>query len=96
MASGLVEASAEAREPLPRPPIVVGRKIGETAMTAHTYSAIPAIQLETTKAEAHPLRPVFVTVLTLKIAVAAFLLGTVSLAPPVSAETSYMSVAAVE
>lgn len=39
----------------------------------------------------HPLRPVFVTVLAAKVVVAAFLLTTVSMAPPVSAETSYFA-----
>ena len=39
----------------------------------------------------HPLRPVFVTVLAAKVVVAAFLLATVSMAPPVSAEASYLA-----
>lgn len=38
---------------------------------------------------AHPLRSLFVTVLAAKFAVAAFLLATVSMAPPVSAGSSY-------
>ncbi|MFN7026051.1 MAG: hypothetical protein ACK4QP_16355 [Pseudorhizobium sp.] len=42
-------------------------------------------------APSHPLRPVFVTVLAAKVVVAAFLLATVSMAPPVSAETSYFA-----
>ncbi len=41
--------------------------------------------------QAHPLRPVFVAVLAAKVLVAAFLLTTVSMAPPVSAETSYFA-----
>lgn len=41
--------------------------------------------------QSHPLRPVFISVLTAKVVVAAFLLATVSMAPPVSAETSYFA-----
>ena len=37
----------------------------------------------------HPLTPVFISVLAAKVLVAAFLLTTVSMAPPVSAESSY-------
>lgn len=37
----------------------------------------------------HPLKPVFISVLAAKVLVAAFLLTTVSMAPPVSAEASY-------
>ncbi|TWF54540.1 hypothetical protein [Neorhizobium alkalisoli] len=62
-------------------------------MTAHTYSAIPPIELNRSNETAHPLRPVFITVIALKIVVSAFLIATVSLAPPVSAETRYMTVA---
>ncbi|MCJ8519334.1 hypothetical protein ABID21_002449 [Pseudorhizobium tarimense] len=40
-------------------------------------------------APSHPLRPVFIGVLAAKVVVAAFLLATVSMAPPVSAEASY-------
>jgi hypothetical protein len=58
-----------------------------------TYSSIPPITVATVKP--HPLRAVFVTVLTLKLAVCAFLLATVSLAPPVAADTRYMVVAAL-
>ncbi len=65
-------------------------------MIAHTYQAIPAIELDAAQAPAHPLRPVFVTVIALKVAVSVFLLATVSLAPPVAAETSYQSIASVE
>lgn len=60
-------------------------------MTAHTYSAMPPIQMSS--APAHPLRPVFITVIALKITIAAVLLATVSLAPPLSAESRYMTVA---
>jgi hypothetical protein len=63
-------------------------------MSAHTYAAMPPIEMASSSTTAHPLRPVFVTVITLKIVVSAFLLATVSLAPPVSAETRYMTVAA--
>jgi hypothetical protein len=62
-------------------------------MTAHTYSAMPPIELNRSSEPAHPLRPVFITVIALKIVVSAFLLATVSLAPPVSAEARYMTVA---
>ncbi|RWX78612.1 hypothetical protein EPK99_08400 [Neorhizobium lilium] len=65
-------------------------------MTAHTYSAIPAIELKSPSVPAHPLRPVFVTVIALKVAVSVFLLATVSLAPPVAAEGTYMSVASID
>lgn len=37
----------------------------------------------------HPLRPVFVAVLALKIAVASLLIGAAAFAPSVSAESSY-------
>ncbi|MCJ8508711.1 hypothetical protein MUU53_12395 [Rhizobium lemnae] len=37
----------------------------------------------------HPLRPVFVAVLALKIAVASLLIGAAAFAPSVSAEGSY-------
>ncbi len=56
-----------------------------------TYSALPPIVIETSKP--HPLRAVFVTVLALKVLVGAFLLATVSLAPPVAADDRYMVVA---
>jgi hypothetical protein len=62
-------------------------------MNAHTYSAMPPIELNTTKTEAHPLRPVFITVIALKVVVSAFLLATVSLAPPVAAEGQYLAAA---
>jgi hypothetical protein len=57
-----------------------------------TYTSLPPITIEAP--QAHPLRPVFVTVLALKLAVGAFLLATVSLAPPVAADQRYMVVAA--
>jgi hypothetical protein len=57
-----------------------------------TYSALPPITMpqmnQTTKP--HPLRAVFVTVITLKLAVCAFLIATASLAPPVEAGSRYM------
>lgn len=56
-----------------------------------TYSALPPITNDVPRA--HPLRAVFVTVLTLKLVVCAFLLATVSLAPPVAADTRYMVLA---
>ncbi|MGE6741660.1 hypothetical protein ACQKGC_15410 [Allorhizobium pseudoryzae] len=43
------------------------------------------------KSVGHPLRPVLITVFSLKLAVAAVLLGCVSLAPPVSAQGGYSS-----
>jgi hypothetical protein len=57
-----------------------------------TYSSIPPITIDEPKP--HPLRAVFVTVLTLKVAVCALLLATASLAPPVAADARYMVVAA--
>ena len=63
-----------------------------STMTGPTFSAIPPIGAEKTNA-ANPLKGVLITVFTLKIAVAAFLLATVSLAPPVNAESSYMTAA---
>ncbi|WP_105430147.1 hypothetical protein [Neorhizobium sp. T6_25] len=53
-------------------------------MTAQTFADLPPIRMETTTA-ANPLKSVLVTVFVLKIAIAAFLIATVSLAPPVSA-----------
>jgi hypothetical protein len=41
------------------------------------------------EASGHPLRPVLITVFSLKLVVAAVLLGCVSLAPPVSAQGGY-------
>ncbi len=65
-------------------------------MTAQTYSAIPAIELQPAQAPAHPLRPVFVTVIALKLVVSVFLLANVSLAPPIATDVSYMTVASAE
>lgn len=60
--------------------------------SAQTYSALPPITMPQSKP--HPLRAVFVTVITLKLAVCALLLATASLAPPVEAGSRYMVVAA--
>jgi hypothetical protein len=60
-------------------------------MTAQTFSAIPPIRIEAAS-PANPLKSVLVTVFALKIVIAAFLIATVSLAPPVSAESRYMTV----
>lgn len=64
-------------------------------MTAQTFSALPPISMEA-KVPANPLKGVLVTVFTLKIAVAAVLLATVSLAPPVNADARYMTVAVAQ
>jgi hypothetical protein len=61
-------------------------------MTAQTFAALPPIRMETSS-PANPLKVVLVTVFVLKIVVAAFLIATVSLAPPVSADARYMTVA---
>lgn len=61
-------------------------------MTAQTYTAMPPITLED-KPQAHPLRTVFVTVLSAKILIAALLVANVSLAPPMTQEHSYMTLA---
>ncbi len=53
-----------------------------------TYSALPPITMD--KPKPHPLRAVFVTVITLKLVVCAFLLANASLAPPVAADARYM------
>ncbi|CAN7405256.1 hypothetical protein [Neorhizobium tomejilense] len=60
--------------------------------SAQTFSALPPIRMETPGA-ANPLRSVLVTVFVLKIAIAAFLIATVSLAPPVSANAHYTTLA---
>ena len=80
--------------------IDVARQTGQTGKrdpvthqaTAQTFAALPPITTEATPA--NPLRSVLVTVFTLKIIVSAFLLATVSLAPPVSADDHYTVVAA--
>lgn len=53
-----------------------------------TYAALPPITMD--KPKPHPLRAVFVTVITLKLVVCAFLLANASLAPPVAADARYM------
>ncbi|AYD01648.1 hypothetical protein [Neorhizobium sp. NCHU2750] len=62
-----------------------------------TYSALPPITMPQTsaKSEPHPLRAVFVTVISVKLVVCALLIATASLAPPVAAGSHY-SVAASE
>jgi hypothetical protein len=60
--------------------------------TTQTFSALPPIRMETSGV-ANPLRSVLVTVFVLKIAIAAFLIATVSLAPPVSANAHYTTLA---
>lgn len=62
-------------------------------MTIQTFSALPPIEMEPA-APANPLKGVLITVFTLKIIVAVFLLATVSLAPPLSPDEPYMAVAA--
>ena len=62
-------------------------------MTAQTFNAIPPIRMQAT-ASSNPLKSVMITVFTLKVAVAAVLLATVSLAPPLSADGSYTTVIA--
>ena len=64
-------------------------------MSAQTFDALPPISTRT-ELPANPLKGVLVTVFALKIVVAAFLLATVSLAPPVNADESYVSVASVD
>lgn len=56
-------------------------------------TAVPAQIVSTPMAEVpvNSLRPVLLTVLSLKLAVAAFLLLSVSLSPPLSAESRYLA-----
>ncbi len=61
-------------------------------MSAQTFAALPPITMETSS-PANPLRSLLVTVFALKIVVAAFLIATVSLAPPVVADAHYMTLA---
>ncbi len=61
-------------------------------MIAQTFSALPPIKADAVAAE-NPLKGVLVTVFTLKIIVTAFLLTTVSLAPPVAADETYNTLA---
>lgn len=56
-----------------------------TAIAAQTLSA------DVTDAPTNSLRPVLLTVLSMKLAVAAFLLLSVSLSPPLSAESRYLA-----
>ncbi|MGK6312409.1 hypothetical protein [Neorhizobium sp. DT-125] len=62
-------------------------------MTAQTFSALPPITPEA-RAPANPLKGVLITVFALKIAVAAFLLATVSLTPPLSVDGRPIAAAA--
>jgi hypothetical protein len=62
-------------------------------MSAITFEAMPPIKAQTDRGARHPLHSVFVTVLTVKLLVAAVLVATVSLAPPVSGEHSYVTMA---
>ncbi|MCJ9753385.1 hypothetical protein MOV61_21940 [Neorhizobium sp. BETTINA12A] len=61
-------------------------------MTAQTFAALPPIRMETSS-PSHPLKSLLMTVFVLKILVAAFLIATVSLAPPVSADAHYTTLA---
>ncbi len=56
-----------------------------TAMPNQTMNA------DLTEAPTNSLRPLLLTVLSLKLAVAAFLLLSVSLSPPLSAESRYLA-----
>jgi hypothetical protein len=58
-------------------------------MTTHPQST--AAEPSTQNATSHSLRPLLITVFTAKVVVSAFLLATVSFAPPVSANVSYMA-----
>ncbi len=60
-----------------------------------TFDPIPPIMMER-RSPANPLKGLMITVFSVKIVVAAFLLATVSLAPPVSADTYDVAVAAVD
>jgi hypothetical protein len=62
-------------------------------MTASTFEAMPPIEAASAPAARHPLHSVFVTVLTVKLLVAVVLVATVSLAPPVAGEHSYVTMA---
>ena len=64
-------------------------------MIAQTFSALPHMKTDAVAAE-NPLKGVLVTVFTLKIIVSAFLLATVSLAPPVAANENYKTLALVD
>ncbi|MCF6367379.1 hypothetical protein [Rhizobium halophilum] len=60
-------------------------------MAAISFSEEPEIVGSDSRAQQHPLRPVFIGVLAAKVFVAAILLTTVSTAPPVTAEASYLA-----
>ncbi|WP_105370261.1 hypothetical protein [Neorhizobium huautlense] len=64
-------------------------------MIAQTFSALPPMKTDAVAA-GNPLKGVLVTVFTLKIIVSAFLLATVSLAPPVAANENYKTLALVD
>ena len=64
-------------------------------MIAQTFSALPPMKTDAVAAE-NSLKGVLVTVFTLKIIVSAFLLATVSLAPPVAANENYKTLALVD
>jgi hypothetical protein len=57
----------------------------------NTASIPAAIDIPQQAAASNPLRPLFITVLAAKVAVAAILLTAASFAPPVSADESYFS-----
>lgn len=63
-------------------------------MPATTFQPIPPIAANAGREARHPLHSLLVTVLTVKLIVAAALVATVSLAPPVSGEHSYVTMAA--
>lgn len=73
-------------------PTATAQTFTTQTFSAQTFSALPPIRMETPGA-ANPLRSVLVTVFVLKIAIAAFLIATVSLAPPVSANAHYTTLA---
>ncbi len=58
-------------------------------MTTHLHAN--AAEPSTRTTTSHSLRPLLITVFTAKVVVAAFLLATVTFAPPVSATGSYMA-----
>lgn len=63
-----------------------------TTMTASMTARPDASDLcPKTGSSANALRPVLLTVLSLKLAVAAFLLASVSISPPLSAESRYLA-----
>ena len=56
-----------------------------------TASISQSSDITQNEAASNPLRPLFITVLAAKVAVAAFLVTAASFAPPVSADESYFS-----